>query len=219
MNRVLVLLLVIAASAPLSSTQQGFAEPPARASLSITLPGDPMTFPPGRGSEIASSYCLICHSAEYVYMQPPHNARRWSEIVTKMKRTFGCPIQDAEIEPLARYLADQSAKAAPLWMAKRPGAGTGAPGVRDDHAIGKSLYERHCVTCHGATGRGDGPIGQALVPPAADLTSRKVRTASDEALLAIIANGKPPTAMPPWNNSLSPEEIHQVLAYVRSLSR
>ncbi|MEO8327766.1 MAG: hypothetical protein ABI618_18095, partial [Nitrospirota bacterium] len=35
----------------------------------LNLPSDPISFQPGPGSDLASRYCLMCHSAEYVYMQ------------------------------------------------------------------------------------------------------------------------------------------------------
>jgi mono/diheme cytochrome c family protein len=35
---------------------------------------------------------------------------------------------------------------------------------------GRHLYALHCATCHGPTGRGDGPSGPALLYPPADLT-------------------------------------------------
>jgi len=45
-----------------------------------------------------------------------------------------------------------------------------------DPAKGKAVYERLCVACHGAQGKGDGPAGQMMRPPAADLTGSKVKT-------------------------------------------
>ena len=35
---------------------------------------------------------------------------------------------------------------------------------------GAQLFRNHCATCHGATGRGDGPMSEALRKPPADLT-------------------------------------------------
>ena len=44
-------------------------------------------------------------------------------------------------------------------------------------AAGKNLYEKHCVTCHGATGKGDGEKALALVEKGqskpSDLTDAK----------------------------------------------
>ena len=36
-------------------------------------------------------------------------------------------------------------------------------------ARGRDLYGQHgCATCHGLTGRGDGPVGKTLTPPPRD---------------------------------------------------
>ena len=36
--------------------------------------------------------------------------------------------------------------------------------------MGQSLYRDYCTSCHGAKGRGDGPVAEALHPAPADLT-------------------------------------------------
>lgn len=36
---------------------------------------------------------------------------------------------------------------------------------------GRRLYEQHCASCHGDTGRGDGPAGEHLEPPPANLAA------------------------------------------------
>lgn len=36
--------------------------------------------------------------------------------------------------------------------------------------LGQPLYERHCASCHGLDGQGDGPAAGALRTPPADLT-------------------------------------------------
>jgi mono/diheme cytochrome c family protein len=40
-----------------------------------------------------------------------------------------------------------------------------------DSLTGRDSFEFYCATCHGVTGRGDGPVAPALKAPAADLTS------------------------------------------------
>ena len=37
-------------------------------------------------------------------------------------------------------------------------------------AWGKQLYEARCASCHGATGKGNGPVAASLKHPPADLT-------------------------------------------------
>ena len=80
---------------------------------------------------------------------------------------------------------------------------------------GQRVFEKSCVNCHGVSGKGDGPIGRALIPPAADLTV--LGNKSDKEVLDTIRNGRPGTAMPSWKNDLSPQEIMNVLAYIRTL--
>jgi len=88
-----------------------------------------------------------------------------------------------------------------------------------DPVKGKATYERLCVTCHGAQGKGDGPASKMLMPPPADLTSPKIKSQPDSDLLQAIQNGRPPTTMPAFKGQLSEQQIHDVLAYVRSLSK
>ena len=187
------------------------------AASSLSLPHDPISFQQGPGSNIASSYCLICHSAEYVYTQPPHSQERWMEIIKKMKHTFGCPIPDEQISPLARYLFVQNT-VQPFPAVKK----IETPAKMSDEKSGnpergEAVYRTHCLHCHGRTGKGDGPIGKSLVPPAADLT--KTHEKSDKDLLQTIRNGRPGTAMPSLKQDLSVQEILDVLSYIRSLSK
>lgn len=82
---------------------------------------------------------------------------------------------------------------------------------------GKVVYEKSCVLCHGPQGRGDGPVGKTVTPPAADFTSAASKKKTDAELLATIENGRPSTAMVAWKGQLSKEEIQDVLAYVNRL--
>jgi hypothetical protein len=75
---------------------------------SITFPTDPFSFQSGKGQEVANTYCLICHSADYIYMQPEHSEKKWKDIITKMKRVFGCPIPQDQISVLSAYLFQQN---------------------------------------------------------------------------------------------------------------
>lgn len=45
-----------------------------------------------------------------------------------------------------------------------------APAFAQDADIGRAHYYTHCATCHGVTGRGDGPISGTLLVPPTDLT-------------------------------------------------
>jgi mono/diheme cytochrome c family protein len=184
--------------------------------IPLTLPNDPLSFKPGPGSAIASSYCGVCHSAEYIYMQPPHSKETWTKIVHKMKSVFGCSIPDDQIFQLVKYLVSQNdIEATSLIEEARAPIPLSLAG-KGNVAKGKTVYDKNCMACHGSEGKGDGLLGQRLVPPPGDLTATEAK--SDQDLLQTIQNGRAGTAMPSWKGSLSPEEIQNVLAYIRSLS-
>lgn len=84
---------------------------------------------------------------------------------------------------------------------------------------GRPIFEARCASCHGLQGRGDGPQAPFLSPRPASLVSAATSVKSDAELLAVIANGKPRTAMPAWKTELSEEERRDVLAYIRTLIR
>jgi high-affinity iron transporter len=88
-----------------------------------------------------------------------------------------------------------------------------------DPAKGKAIYERLCGVCHGAQGKGDGPAGQMMKPPAADLTGSKLKDKPDAELFQTIQNGRLTTAMPAFKGQLSDQQIHDVVAYIRSLGK
>jgi copper transport protein len=85
-------------------------------------------------------------------------------------------------------------------------------------AVGQDVYTTYCETCHGETGRGDGPTGLRLVPRPADLrihTAPGVHTDGD--LYYWVAYGFPGSAMPAWKkNGLTDEQIWSVINYARA---
>lgn len=82
---------------------------------------------------------------------------------------------------------------------------------------GEKTFQANCVVCHGASGRGDGPMAQTLNPPPADLTASHVDAHTDGDMFGWIENGYPGSAMPGFSDQLSETEIWQLVNYVRSL--
>jgi len=111
------------------------------------------------------------------------------------------------------YAAILCAGVLALSMVPRSGGAAG------DLAKGKALYEKYCVACHGPQGKGDGPAGRMLKPPAADFTSAASQQKSAVEFMKIIENGKSGTAMGPWKGQLSQVELNDVLDYVMSLRK
>lgn len=79
---------------------------------------------------------------------------------------------------------------------------------------GESLFIQYCSTCHGKEGVGDGPTAIRLITEPPDLTAVEVKQ-SDGELAWKIATGKNP--MPKWNDTLSENEIWDIVNFIRSL--
>lgn len=88
-----------------------------------------------------------------------------------------------------------------------------------DAAKGKAIFQAKCVACHGPQGKGDGPIGSKLKPPAPDFTSATSKAKSEDELRNIIENGVPKTSMVAWKKQFSESELQDVLAYVLTLRK
>jgi cytochrome c oxidase cbb3-type subunit 3 len=86
--------------------------------------------------------------------------------------------------------------------------------------VGREVYQARCLSCHGASGKGDGPIARGLSgPPVGDLTDAAWKHGDQpDQVLAIVAKGAPNTAMPPWAGTLSARELKAVSAYVFHLA-
>ncbi|MCC6176067.1 MAG: copper chaperone PCu(A)C [Chloroflexi bacterium] len=80
---------------------------------------------------------------------------------------------------------------------------------------GRVMYSTNCATCHGTSGRGDGPDAAGLKPPPADF-SVHVPYHDARALQSFVSNGVPGTAMPAWRDRLSDNEIRDLVHYLRS---
>ena len=84
----------------------------------------------------------------------------------------------------------------------------------NESEAGQAAFKESCVTCHGTNGAGT-PLGKSL--KAADLRSPEVQKKSDTELAQTIAEGK--GNMPPFKETLNPEQIQAVVKYVRELGK
>src|SRR4029077_8959023 len=76
-----------------------------------------------------------------------------------------------------------------------------------------------CGISHGVDGRAQTPSGQWMYPRAADLTSKRVQSYSDQELFWIINNGIKFTGMPGFGKLEAPDHIWSLVNYVRTLPR
>ena len=57
------------------------------------------------GKDVVESNCASCHSLDYIRMNSPFmNEKVWEAEVTKMIKTFGAPITDADAKTVVEYL-------------------------------------------------------------------------------------------------------------------
>lgn len=76
-------------------------------------------------------------------------------------------------------------------------AGTAAP-ARDPHMAARDLWIARCATCHGATGRGDGPAGRLIRPkPASFADAGWQGRTQDGQIEQIIVDGGPAVGRSP----------------------
>jgi|GEM_PF-617220 len=81
---------------------------------------------------------------------------------------------------------------------------------RADKANGRKIYMAKCKTCHGPKGNGETAFGRKLgVTPLSDLSRSRIETA--------VIKGVPGTKMKAYDKKLTPQEIDDVSAFVKSL--
>jgi mono/diheme cytochrome c family protein len=93
-------------------------------------------------------------------------------------------------------------------------------GKADAAEAGKKVFTDNCESCHGTTGKGDGPAGASLDPKPADLTEVAANDPDDQIFWIVNEGGaaaKLSTSMAAWKGTLSEDEIWQVITYIRTL--
>ena len=91
------------------------------------------------------------------------------------------------------------------------GAGWALPAQQRPTDDGAVLYRTYCASCHGTSGRGDGPLGKYLRVPATDLTHLAERHGGrfQEDAVARVIDGRArvgphgPSDMPVWGDAFS----------------
>jgi high-affinity iron transporter len=84
-------------------------------------------------------------------------------------------------------------------------------------AEGEGLFTQRCMQCHGALGAGDGAFARALSRLPQEIGSFNWQASrTDEQLTFVVRQGIAGTAMPP-SGELSPQQLHNVVAYLRTM--
>ena len=141
---------------------------------------------------------------------------------------------------LIRTTARLLAGAAIVGLAAAPIAGAvAAPGFQQRAKFdGGDVFRTYCVVCHGASGKGDGPLASGLRKPPADLTlfTKNNQGTYPKELVAKIIDGREPVKghgggdMPVWGDAFSrsqenadPESVKQkiqsLVDYIESIQQ
>ena len=85
-------------------------------------------------------------------------------------------------------------------------------------AIGKTLYTKHCKSCHGKEGYGDGPKGEDLDGDLGDFSTEEFQAQSDGAIFYKSYIGR--DDMPNYEKKIPNEnDMWYVVHYIRSLGQ
>lgn len=187
--------------------------------------GDVATAPPVvvAGAAVYAKYCALCHGLHaegYAADNAPSLvSSTFRETVTDdflrtaigrgrpgtamagYAQAVGGPLDPGAVQSLIAFV--RFGVAPPVPPRDTVGGGSAANG--------KALFDVHCVTCHGTPDQRATAVH--LANPAL------LASATDAFLRVAVERGRPGTPMEPFAGRLAPQEIADVLAYVRSLAR
>lgn len=87
-----------------------------------------------------------------------------------------------------------------------------------DLAIGKSLYAKHCQSCHGKEGFGDGPKAKELKGDLGDFSTAEFQSQTDGALFYKMTTGR--DDMPAFDKKIpDAEDRWLIVNYIRTLKQ
>ena len=90
------------------------------------------------------------------------------------------------------------------------------PATAKSIAMGRALFLTYCLPCHGASGKGNGPVGKIFETEPADLTSDYVKEdLTDGWIWGTITFGS--YIMPRYGYDMSPKERWNVVNYIRNV--
>ena len=70
----------------------------------IQLPELEPDLPPGAARDAVQVNCGACHSTRYITIQPPLTRETWVAEVTKMRKTYGAPVPEEQVNAIVDYL-------------------------------------------------------------------------------------------------------------------
>ena len=81
---------------------------------------------------------------------------------------------------------------------------------------GQRIYQRNCLHYHGVTLDGKGPTAASLSVPPANFHTYLSRLKDDAEFEKTIKQGRQFLGMHHWEDTLTDEHVHDLIAYIRS---
>lgn len=94
------------------------------------------------------------------------------------------------------------------WLTKKPYTPFVDPKLSK---VGKGIYVKHCLECHGPQGKGDGPVSKKYGVQAANLKNAS-KTLNNHTMFIQVAEGR--GDMPQWMDVLTEEEVWSLTHYI-----
>lgn len=89
------------------------------------------------------------------------------------------------------------------------------PADKEGMAVGKSLYMKHCKSCHGKIGKGDGTKAEELDTPCGDFTIKEFQAQTDGEIFYKTKEGR--DDMPTFKKKITDDEdIWLIVNYMRT---
>ena len=133
-------------------------------------------------------------------------------------------LDETQLENVVEFIASLASTNPAIPLATLAHYLQAPPGVA---AEGRSLFLHHCAACHGNEGKGNGPFAARLEAMANHARPRNLTDGAymsgltDEKIYATISLGgghfKKAVQMPAWNLTMTPAQMKNLVAYVRTL--
>jgi cytochrome c oxidase cbb3-type subunit 3 len=175
-----------------------------------------------KGRQSYARYCATCHgpaangyiadnapslravtfleSASDDFIRAGISRGRPGTAMAAFARALGGPLDPPEVNAIIAFLR----AGGPALRALPEGRVVG------DAKRGKVVYDANCARCHGTPTQRSSAVH--LANPVL------LATASDAFLHWAVERGRPPTSMVPWKGALTPAQIDDVVAFVRSMA-
>lgn len=178
-----------------------------------------------QGKQLFNSYCILCHGGSGRGDGVLAEKLNLVGTVADLTRPKYGKMKVEQIEEIiAGYNRPQSQM--PKWstlLAKedRLSIARYVKTLQPRFALinGKRVYALACAACHGADGKGKGPLADSLKLTARlpDLTAEKYRSMSEDQLVkAAVAYSAKEDALPKWDAVLAPDQIYDVMSYIKN---